>query len=240
MTKSKELELVGTGVPAFMQEENAAAGSIQDDQDLLSPPLLKILQGTSTETEEELGSPGDLYSQAHNAVICPKGETIQVVPIRASKEWMKFEPGEGLIWRTANASDERVSTDPDAWRYKVLHVIMVAPVNHKSIPALPAVFTFRATSYKIGRSLYQQFAKTVEAPSYGQVYSLRAIKGKNSKGTWDRPDFRFAGLVQDQAQFTKFKDIYARMSEISLQPDFDDAEDGGGRKAGGDDADLPF
>jgi hypothetical protein len=216
MAAKKQSDMVPTSadLPAYLQDdEMMTAGKIQDDQDLLSPPRLKILHGTSSEISGH--QLGDIWSQAHNEVL---SQGFEFIPIKFAKEWMRFNDDLELEWRTADPNDVRVTSDDDAWKYKTIHCLILGPVGGQE---LPVIASFRGTDFKSGRTFYQETLMK-KVPAAGQVYTMSSKKVEGGKHTWYNSAIRFSRFATEE-EFSRAKDIFRAFANIPLTPTFEDA-----------------
>ena len=211
--------------PAYLAkaEVDPRAGHLEDEGGIISPPRLKLLQGTAVEITEGKGANGDFWSQAHAASL---GGEIHIIPLRWEREWLEFfgeeEEENGLKWRSTDAHDPRVlALGEDEWKFRVLNLLCLCPIKDKAHPPKAAILTFTGHGFKVGRSMYTESTRGVDAPLQAQVFKLGSDTRKTGGYTYRVLSARVARGAEEPEHLLA-REIYRSLADQELTPNYEE------------------
>lgn len=209
-----------TNLPAYLKGKGDEQNyRMEDDNDIVSPPRLKILQPTSEEVAiHDLGKAGQFWFGAQRKVL---SEPVIVCPILARKHWAKFE-GKKFVWSTNDPKDSRIAEEGDeAYKTKQLVMMVAGPMGVKDVAIDAQIWTFSGTSFKKGRSWYNQAFVGIEAAPFSQKYEITTTKHTGEDGVWFTPEIRFVGYVTEK-EYAVHEEIYRKFVDTEISPDKED------------------
>ena len=140
---SDGLILPEKGLPAHLQGGKTNAGRLDNEEGLLAPPRLKLMQAMSGEVSENQAKIGEYWSMAHSRAFAE----YLFVPIRFEQEWVEFwgenDEKSGPKWRTTDPNHPEVlALGDDAFRRKRLNVLTLGPIGVKGVTPKLNIFAF--------------------------------------------------------------------------------------------------
>ena len=199
LTRSQLVALTGIKDPTGPE-----GGFIEDDQDEIQIPRLKIVQNLSAEVGNGQARPGDIWSDAHGQVLAPP---VTVVPLQSRKDWQKWSgpPPDGVVvWRTSDPRDPRVEEDPESFKYKILSwMVLVSHADNKEISPQVCVMSLKRSSMPIARQWYSM-QKRQGMPMWVQKYHIRSTPSKRYNNVWT-PLIHPSGIItrKEEIKFTQ-------------------------------------
>ena len=102
----------------------------------------------------------------------------------------------------------------------------------------PSVLTFQRGRIKVGRKFIGKL-KLSQAPIYGRLFTMGAFDDENNNGDpFKNYRIEAAGLVQDEAEFKRYEDLYHMFSKLGLKVKADDDMQETGPASGADRAEA--
>lgn len=177
-----------------------------DPSDILLAKIL-LMQGTSTMVGDGKASQGDIVNSLTGQKLGDKAKGINIVPLTYYKTMTvlkhddkldKFLFNRSEDWRPEHATwpwdgtENGVATKNQA----TLNFYVMTEEDLKSdVPALPALISFRSTSYKVGQKLYTLFlqAQQLRRAPCSMLINLTCGIKKNTKGVFFNYDISRVG-----------------------------------------------
>ena len=218
-------------VPAYLakQGDSTGAGCLDNEEGIISPPRLKLCQPGTPEVGENKAKIGDFYSQAHEASL---GDEILVIPVRWSVEWIEFygddDEETGVKWRSTDPNSREVlAKGEDAWSFKQLNLLCVAPLNNDKLAPKPIFLTFAGTSFKAGKKMYTEGTRAVDCDIQAQIWKIDGHTQKDGKknSKYRVANARFAGYAP-QDGFEAAMVVLREFADAEIAPAYDAAPEG--------------
>ena len=182
--------------PDYLKDHDGKVGAAENHDLLASVPRMMLLDKSSKPVQDfmEGAVAGKVWSTKHRAPIGgvakmgPNGIEEQtpviVVPLKAELEWIRFDDDGNLMWRTQDPDSQLVQDLGDqAYKFKQLHFLVLAPINNEDYEPQPMILTFKGSNYKIGLKWYDEMDSR-KGDMYTQVYELSVMHTKDGNYSW--------------------------------------------------------
>lgn len=223
---STELTKAPSNAPDFMlapeyADVNAALN------EFVSPPRLKIVQGTAKPPLSEKFSPGDVCLMPTMNLVATKGKPFSVVPIFFYPEWLVCNPLEADTFIADRSLDPKsdiaaASRDPKKrkipWEkdpskfvsFQETLTFLFAIVGHEELMGTVCAASFARAEHKSGSNL-ASLIKFRRVPMFGTVWDAVTKQRSNPSGTWWGFNFSQCesdnGFVADREVFMSFEKL---------------------------------
>lgn len=225
-------------VPDWM----AADGGETSLDQFITPPRLKVVQGTAKPPLSDLFNPGDVCLTPLNVCVAEKGKPFTVVPLFMFAEWLETNPLEAGQFIRARTLDPKhpiaiKSRSPETRRepwdaghggndptkfvsfVETLNFIM-AIVGHPDLTGTMCSVGFAKTEHKTGGAL-SAMIRLRGVKMFGTVWDVRTSQRTNDKGAWWGLNFsqhaEDAGIVTDRESYEFFKAEADKLRAAHLQ-----------------------
>lgn len=200
--------------------------------DIVSPPLIKVVQGMSgEELIEELGL-GTVYIDPTMEVVAKKDESFVAIPIHYGSQFIRWAP------RSSDESILDISNDPKGDLAKLCrdpklrrqplpsltgsgedrcleHLNFVLLMRSASGEECLAAVSFKSAEYKVGKQLASQIFTKQGCPIYGQVFNVGISSRKNAQGTWYGLNFTRPSWTPE-AMFDRCKALHQQFKDSGV------------------------
>lgn len=199
-----------SGMPAPLYSESKWKFE-GDATDILIPKIL-LAQSTSKAVQDEKVSFGQLYKSTTFEVLGGKDKPVSIIPLYHTKTWVlsqkvggkyEFRAVEPFTAENKDKPWEFTQVGQEWKREQSLNFFVLIPTEiEKDLAAreqaaqgeipdldaslLPAVLSFKSTSYKSGKTLVTHFAKASDfgLPPFVKYFQLTTEKTTNDRGTF--------------------------------------------------------
>jgi len=217
-------------VPAQTKLEQAGEFENLDREDF-KIPRVKLLQNTSAEVSDGIGTAGDFLNQLS---LASYGNSLVFTPITLWKSRVFFEESK-VVCRSANGKESvdgyicelecphnvsKWGPDRTPPRCALAYNYLILPENEN----MPAIIQLAKTSFSAGRSLNTMLVAE-RCPIWNYEYELRAIKKSNKFGTYFIMAAKKHIINGNPIKTTEDKRktaIYFRNLWTKQKPDFED------------------
>ncbi len=232
MTEQKPTSIVlsKSEIPAhLMVPENADINRMLEGY--VSPPRIKIVQGTTKPPISDVYAPGDAILTPTLTELAKKGQPFSFTPLFFYPEWLYTNPMEAeqfIIARSLDPKSDiaRLSRDPQTrkhpWEkdatkscnYTEVLTFIVSIVGHEELQGVQCAMAFQKAEYRTG-STFASSIKMRKVPMTGTVWDAVAKQRTNKAGTWwgfdIKPSQTDRGLVLEASQFDAFNQAHATL-----------------------------
>ena len=212
-------------------------GAEEIDADSFSIPYLTILQALSQAAQDHVGDPNYMQGMIYNSATGETFKEVEFIPCHFQRRFVRWEEGAaagaaafqgiytpaeleslnsaGMLQKNAKGrftiSDDRGTGELIDTR---LHYVLFHNVNLDVWE--PALISLSKTQVKYSKRLMTmirtiQFRignKSVNPPSWANVYKASSIKEKNDMGQWFSWNFTRVGPVTDKDLYLQAKDLH--------------------------------
>lgn len=196
---SNEISVVNQNLPAHLQQ--GQGGFAKDESGLLAPPIIKLIQKSSEEFDKGLAKQGQFFNTSTQEAT----NELYFVPLAAKREWVSYTKDKKLEFKTSSEEEAKARFGDDHWKYKNL-TFLILPEGG----SMPAILTFKASSFKTGQKLYQMAKAANPRCMFTKGYKLTAEIQAFPEGPAAVPSVNFApgrqNLTDDRGYI--LKDVY--------------------------------
>lgn len=204
-------------LPSFAKESGAGAGMENVSGNDLSTPIIKVLQPTSPEIQEnpELRA-GMLFNSIQRTAV----SELYCVSVYYDTQFSIFSKKARQFVDTANSKEEAEvvvkglpggAGDYEISDTRLQYCVQLAVDDKGNIKVeTPFIMYMKSTMVKVSNDWNTEIMNRYgqETSRWAGIWKMATMKRSNDKGTWFVPTISFAGYIQDKKLFDELGKIH--------------------------------